>query len=42
MGLVGIGGMATPSLQMSQQILQRHKLSGRIDGRTSKSSVNVE
>jgi hypothetical protein len=34
--------MAPPALQMSQQILQRLTLTGRIDGRTSKSSVNVE
>jgi hypothetical protein len=34
--------MAPGSLQMSQQILQRHKLSGRIEGRTFKSSVNGE
>jgi len=27
---------------MSQQIVQRHKLTGRIDGRTSKFTVNVE
>lgn len=36
------GRVSPRSLQMSPQFLQRHRLSGRIDGRTSKSSVNEE
>jgi hypothetical protein len=34
--------MAPLSFQTWQQISQRHRLAGRIDGRTSKSSVTVE
>jgi hypothetical protein len=39
---MGLGRTSPPSVQMSQQIVQRHKLTGRIDGRTSKFTVNVE
>jgi hypothetical protein len=39
---MGLEPTSPLSIQMSQQIVQRHKLTGRIDGRTSKFTVNVE